>query len=988
MNNYKIIAYKNGGVELDTIGDQDISLNYQIDDILDVSKRNTAFSKTIKLPGTPVNNKFFKQIFDVNIDSIYFNPVKRIPVVIRIGTNDVMQGFMQLMNVILNNGQITYEISIAGSLKNILSTISDYYLSALDLSDYNHTRNQSNIVSSWDYNVYKQGTLTSFGGPGEGYVYPYIINGNSTGIWNQIYVYDMFPAIYIKTIIDRIFKFAGYTYTSKFFESDYFKMLVMPFNGDKLQLTEEQVEQRTVRAGITGTATEPITPYRQNNTSWYYSYMDNYSLGSGFNRESGTVTDSGSDLTFTDDLGQWNGSIYTCSINGYYDVAFVGKLFVQYKNDTDNVEWNGNSLEYNYKMELVKNNGNIVTLASSTGTQLITPSDGASHASPWTDFLNPLEMSMNASNVAMEAGDKVRILVGHRHPGYVNWQGNDSNVYSRLVLDPVYDGEFSKFIVEPSSNILMGNEAIDMNQILDKKIKMKEFFLDIVKMFNLVIQDNPNVSNDIIIEPRDDFFKSRQRVLNWDEELKLDNDSDVKITPMSELDFKSYRYTYAADTDYYNKEYTDETNRVYGDYEIQVDNDFSDKENKLELMFASTPDGQPFIDSRVAPFFADYDGTWFKPKKVKPRILFYNGTIDLYSGSTLYIRDYDGQSNANSTAVTRYPYVGMWDHPSTPQWDLAFGRTEKIYWNTTEYPNQNLFERFHKQTFQNIIDINAKLLECTVYLTPKDIATFDFRDIVFLLGSYWRVSQIKDYNPVQTDRLTKVILYKIIDIDIIDRYQVSVPTSNASCPVDMVSKKTKTGIIVVSQSGQEVTADCCKQVGGTFKNGVCYMRPFKPTPVGVDATFKQRGFVTGGLDVVPTSDSKGPVMVGMNQNSKNTLGVSIYGNGNYVAEGSNPGFIVGNNSTIRPDVEGAVVIGDGISATEDGAVYIGGIVITQDGNIKQNGINIIDGGEDEVFNYEKTNPIDVVDGTVDSVRNPGGESKSRVYIDGSENPGF
>jgi len=206
MNNYKIIAYKNGGVELDTIGDQDISLNYQIDDILDVSKRNTAFTKTIKLPGTPVNNKFFKQIFDVNIDSIYFNPVKRIPVVIRIGTNDVMQGFMQLMNIIINNGQVTYEISIAGSLKNILSTISDYYLSALDLSDYNHVRNQSNIVSSWDYNVYKQGALTSVGGPGDGYVYPYIINGNSTGIWNQIYVYDMFPAVYIKTIIDRIFK--------------------------------------------------------------------------------------------------------------------------------------------------------------------------------------------------------------------------------------------------------------------------------------------------------------------------------------------------------------------------------------------------------------------------------------------------------------------------------------------------------------------------------------------------------------------------------------------------------------------------------------------------------------------------------------------------------------------------------------------------------------------------------------------------------------
>jgi len=459
--------------------------------------------------------------------------------------------------------------------------------------------------------------------------------------------------------------------------------------------------------------------------------MSSYALGAGFNRESGTVTDSGSDLTFTDDLGQWNGSIYTCAINGYYDVEFVGKLFVQYKNDSDNVEWKANSLEYNYKMELVKNNGNVVTLASSSGTQLITPSDGASHSSPWTDFLNPLEMSMNASNVAMEPGDKIRIVVGHRHPGYVNWAGNDSNVWSRLVLDPVYDGAFSKFIVEPASNILMGNEAIDMNQILDKKIKMKEFFLDIVKMFNLVIQDNPNVTNDIIIEPRDDFFKSRQRVLNWDEELKLDNDSDVKITPMSELDFKSYRYTYAADTDYYNKEYTDETNRVYGDYEIQVDNDFSDKENKLELMFASTPNGQPFIDSRVAPFFADLEGgTTMKPKKVKPRILFYTGLKD---GQFVL------QNNPNATSSTvfpQYPYCGMWDDPYDPEYDLAFGKPQKIYWNSPVFPNNNLVQMWWSSTISELSDVNAKLLEANFYLTPIDIQDFDFRDIILINNVY------------------------------------------------------------------------------------------------------------------------------------------------------------------------------------------------------------------------------------------------------------
>jgi len=987
INKYKIIAIGNGGVELDTT-DVDISLNYQIDDILDITKRATSFSKTIKLPGTPTNNKFFKQIFDVNIDAIYFNPVKRIPIVIRVGTNDVMNGFMQLISIDNLNGFIEYQVTIAGSLKNILSSIADFNLSELDLSEYNHIRSQENIVASWDYNIYKWGSLTQVGKSGEGYVYPYIINGNSTGIWSNMYIYDMYPAVFLKTIIDKIFQFTNFTYSSKFFESEYFKSLIIPFNQDKLQLSDEQVEERSVRAGVNASFIQ-LTPYRQNNTDWYYSSLNNYALG--LDRESGTVNDSGGELTFTDELGQWNGSIFTCAINGYYDIDFVGKLFARYKHQTGgDIKWDANSLEYNYRMELVRNNGSVIVLASSNGTQLITPSDGIDHPSPWLDIANPLEMSMNASNVAMDAGDRIRISVGHRHPGYVNWAGTDSNISSQLVFEPVYDGEFTKFTVEPSSNILMGNEMIDMNQILDRKLKMKSFFLDILKMFNLVLQDDPNNVGNVIIEPRDDFFTSRQRVLNWDEQKKLDNDSLVKITPMSELDFKTYTYKYADDSDFYNTEYKEETGRIYGDYEIVVDNDFSDKQSKLEVGFAATPVAQQFIDSRIAPFFVDFDGEEMKPKKVKPRILFYSGTKNLYSGSTLYLRDYEEQSNADSTACIVYPYCGMWDDPTSPKWSLEFGRTEKIYYSSNNtFPNRNLFEEFHKQTMMNIIDINSKMLECTVYLTPKDIAEFDFRDIVFLLGSYWRVNKIEDYNPVQTDRLTKVVLYKIIDIDVIDRYTVEVPTSNKTCPVDMVSKRTKQGIIIVSQSGLEVTADCCKSLGGTMINGVCRVRPFKPEPIGVELISRnKRPYLSSGIDVVPISDKDGPIILSKFKTSRNSLGVTTLGSGNYVAPGSNTGVIIGSNSTISPNVEGAVVIGDGISATEDGAVYVGDIIIMQDGMIRRVGINILDGGEDEVMEPSKTNPVDIVDGTIDAVRNIGGYSNQDVYVDGNPDSGF
>ncbi len=125
MNKYYIIA---DNINLDTYEDIDISLNYQIDDIFDISSRNVNFSKTIMLPGTDVNNTFFNQIFDVNIDNISFNPNKRTPAKIRIGDNEIFNGYLRLVNIYVQNNQVDYEINILGSLKDIIKTFSDLLL--------------------------------------------------------------------------------------------------------------------------------------------------------------------------------------------------------------------------------------------------------------------------------------------------------------------------------------------------------------------------------------------------------------------------------------------------------------------------------------------------------------------------------------------------------------------------------------------------------------------------------------------------------------------------------------------------------------------------------------------------------------------------------------------------------------------------------------------------------------------------------------------
>jgi hypothetical protein len=59
-----------GGTELgylDVTEDVIVPITYSIGDIRDISKKNGAFSKSIKIKGTKVNNILFNNYYDVNI---------------------------------------------------------------------------------------------------------------------------------------------------------------------------------------------------------------------------------------------------------------------------------------------------------------------------------------------------------------------------------------------------------------------------------------------------------------------------------------------------------------------------------------------------------------------------------------------------------------------------------------------------------------------------------------------------------------------------------------------------------------------------------------------------------------------------------------------------------------------------------------------------------------------------------------------------------
>jgi hypothetical protein len=1044
MQQFQIISRypeDGGSTILDINEDFTISLNYQIEDILDISKRNTSFSKTFVLPGTNVNNVFFKQIFDVNIDSgVGFDPSRRAPVTIRVDDNEIFKGDLQLLNVILDHNLVEYEVIVMGKLKDILTEFDFLSIKDLDYSQYDHIRDTQTVINSWDYIVKVNGTDINYGEGGNGYVYPDIAYNDYTANYSNTPLAYFYPATYVKTIMDAAFRKVGYTYTSNFLNSEYYKKLILPYSLGKIQITDEEKNERSILVGPDG-INNPEFPGGGLPTGFISltsgalfanSVYQNVDFASylPFTKESGTVNAQSGELEFRDDLGQWAEysqlGQFTAAKTGYYDIDLDCKLYPKYyQNSGFGVKWQDPATflgQYRYIVQKYNNTlgelsaqGFLVpdpyTDIFDSGDLQFIPGNNVINnfvSTPYRDFETSLLMNYNTTNLFLNEGDRIRILVELQCYGAANsssgWNttgGAGQSVGLRYVAQAGWNDNWSYLKITPSSNESMGNDEIKLNETLTN-IKVKDFFLDQIKMFNLVVQDDPNTPNNVIIEPRDDYFASKQKILNWEEERKLDYDSDVEITPMSELDANAYAYTYTEDNDFFNVQYTDETTEVYGELEVSVTNDFSFETNTTKLLFSPTPSyrkpyGLSILGGNnfVRPYFVDFQDETWKERVIKPRILFYGGLlpfqIDYETGNAIgnnfkrileYIPSGDGNDSSNLGPSTQgnlpgYPYVGMWDHPTFPTYDLGFGRTKKIYWETNQYPVQNLFQKFHKATLNNIIDPNSRLLTGMFHLTPRDIAEFDFRDIVFLLGSYWRVNKIENYNPLGADSLTKVILYKINDIKTFEPNVIQVPTSNDSCPTDIVAKRKKNLVFYVSVSGQFISQDCCKQIGGVFVQGKCRARNvFDPIPNDGPK------WVKGGLGVSPTSDKNGPEILKSGNNIRKSP-VKIAGYNNNVSEQVGPNLIVGSSNSILSGATNNVIIGDGISVNQSNNLYVGNVRITPDGFIIPTKYKIIDGGVNEVMRVDKVNLIDIVDGTVDAVRNYGGASKLRPIIDGN-----
>ena len=228
------------GFELDLTQGLSNQLTFAIDDLNNLDSKATTFSKTIVLPGSTNNNKLLGNIFEFNNSNFTideapnvdynFNASKSAACRIEVDGLEIVKGIFRLLEIIRDGENIEYECAVFGELGGLVTALGNKRLEDLDFSAYNHNYTYANITASWN-------TAT-----GSGYCYPLIDYGNvSTGLYGTAkkdFQYKTFrPALFVKEYFDKVMAAAGYTYTSTFLNTAFFKRLIIPNNSKQLSAT-------------------------------------------------------------------------------------------------------------------------------------------------------------------------------------------------------------------------------------------------------------------------------------------------------------------------------------------------------------------------------------------------------------------------------------------------------------------------------------------------------------------------------------------------------------------------------------------------------------------------------------------------------------------------------------------------------------------------------------------------------------------------------
>ena len=678
-------------------------LTFQVGDIRDISQRKGNFSKTITLVGSKNNNDLLNHYYDVNIQAGTFdiNAVTTCSV-IQDGIPVMEDASLQLTavkKVQLTDGyeeHVEYEVLVKESKADFFTAINNLELTDIDFSDLNHTYDAFNVVNRFSNTVVDG--------------FKYFLPGSGDVFYTT---QEFKPAIFAKTYLDRIFADSGFTYNWPTLSNTKFDKLVIPYNGG---IDNFDYLDYVVRAEKT-TPSTVVSPLSVTPTTGTYTFT-------GLNE----IEDPQN--IFDPVTGVYTTPFNISSANAqYYEI----KILV------------------NFSLDIICPVANISVGTPTFYLNFFNAPYNVNSASPF--YNGPGAPGAGTTNITTDT------LI-------VTIQASDPNILPQLTaltsnVQAIFNTAGGYYIVPyqlsltinsadititPSSNIVAIGGTIDVNDYVPKKIKQNEFVKAIFNMFNLYAEVDKSQPNQLNLIHRDDYYDAGKEV-DWTYKLAKDREQSLSFLP--ELTSKKVILTYKADKDSANTIYTNATNQIYGQAEVIFDNEYVKDVTTKAVLFSPTP----IIDTVFGAFVPMLSGA---QPDTNIRIL-YDSTaeVGLTTCQAFNIYDY---GTTGMTGVTSYPYVGHFDDPLNPTWDLNYATCAYYYYMPSTLTQNNLYNRYWRRTMGQIN--SGKMLTAFFNLKESDIQPLELNDKIRIDNSWWNINKVIDYNA-NGNQLTQVELISI-----------------------------------------------------------------------------------------------------------------------------------------------------------------------------------------------------------------------------------
>jgi hypothetical protein len=306
-----------------------------------------------------------------------------------------------------------------------------------------------------------------------------------------------------------------------------------------------------------------------------------------------------------------------------------------------------------------------------------------------------------------------------------------------------------------SPNVIAGNINY-ADEFPPDDYKQIDFITSVNKFFNLVVIPDPIKPNTLIVEPIIDYI-GKGRILDWTS--KIDWDSAITVSPTSNLLNGTLNFNFRLDQDYGNQQFNIANNKVFGTYQLQLNQDYKDNNINFDTMFGAQTDialdniqGDKLTVANMATVKTDNDnGTTlqkFNPYKILPRILFRGvtlpnqnwGTSTGSTRQTWWAETYQQDRWLENSRFTTYPfsYSGFSHYLN---WNA-----EHSNGNETIFPEQDMYDIYYYDYISDILAPENKIMKSKIYLTPCEIADLRFDEKIIVKNSYWRINKISGYN--------------------------------------------------------------------------------------------------------------------------------------------------------------------------------------------------------------------------------------------------